>query len=139
MAFCKSLESKNTMILHCKFSNTTRMHSSRMRTGRTLTLFRSLLFPGGGLPAQGGCTCQGGVYLPGGCTCPGEGVPARGVYLPRGECTCQGDVPATCQGGVLAQGVPAWEGGVPAWGVVDLPGGAWSGTPPVNRMNDRQV
>ena len=61
---------------------TTRMHSSRMRTGRSLTVFRGLLLPGGctylvggeGVPAWSrGCTCLvggRGVYLPGlgGCT-----------------------------------------------------------------------
>ena len=72
----------------------TRMHSSRMRTARSLTVSRS--------------TCQG-VYLPGGtcsgeCTCPGVYLPGRlpawgvctcpGVYLPWGYllvgCTCPG-------------------------------------------------
>ena len=77
------------------------MHSSRMRTGRSLTVFRSLQ-PGGGtclggyLPGgEGGGTCpggylpggvpaQGGWYLPGGGTCPGGVVPAGGGYLPGG-------------------------------------------------------
>ena len=60
-----------------------------MRTGRSLTVFRSLLPPGGGgewlyLPGPGG------VYLVQG------GVPGLGVYLsgPRGE------VPAWSQRGV---------------------------------------
>ena len=62
----------------------TRMHSSRMRTARLLTVSQHALpggVPAGGVPAQGRCTCQwgvpaqGGVYLPGGCTCPGV-VPA---------------------------------------------------------------
>ena len=111
----------------------TRMHSSRMRTGRLLTVFRGLLFPGECtcqrgdvyLP-EGGCTCRG-VYLPGGCTCQG-GVPARGVYLPGGVPgggTCQGGCTCprgcTCQRGVPARGVylpggylPGL-GGVPTW------------------------
>ena len=75
----------------------TRMHSSRMRTSRALTVFwggvylpEGVYLPGGwGVPARGGCTCRGvylpggvylpeGGYLPGGCTC------QRGVYLPGG-------------------------------------------------------
>ena len=75
------------------FNVVTRMHSSRMRTGRSLTVFRSLLLPGEKgvyLPGPGGvCTC----LVPGGCTwsrgCVPDwsrgGVPAwsRGcVYLP---------------------------------------------------------
>ena len=60
----------------------TRMHSSRMHTGRSLTVFRSLLIPGGG----GTCLVQGG-YLPGpggGGTCLVGGVVylAQGGYLP---------------------------------------------------------
>ena len=68
--------------LNCIFSNSTakgrkilytRMHSSRMRTGRTLTVFRSLLFRGegsgpGGVPAwSGGGLVPGGTYLVWGC------------------------------------------------------------------------
>ena len=55
------------------------MHSSRMRTGRSLTVFRSLQ------PGEGGVPGPRGVYLvPGGV--PGlGGVPGpRGVYLVRG-------------------------------------------------------
>ena len=108
----------------CKIISKTRMHSSRMRTGRSLTVFRGLLVLGGvylpewGVPARGvylpgrGCTCQRGV----GCTCQG-GVPAWGVYLPRGVpgrgCTCWG---GTCQRGhrVPARGGCTCPGGVPA-------------------------
>ena len=76
----------------------TRMHSSRIRTARSLTM--------GGVPARevylprgvylpGGCTCPvWGVYLPGGCTC-------QGVYLPGG-CICLG-------GGYLPRySLPLW-------------------------------
>ena len=70
----------------------TRMHSSRMRTGRSLTVFQSLLFRGG--------------------------VSGRGGVLSRG---------------VLVRG---------GWWLV-REGGGVSGlvrySPPVNRMNDRQV
>ena len=53
----------------------TRMHSSRKRTGRSLTVFRSLQPGGGGVPGPGGGVylVPGGVYLVGG-----------GVYLVRG-------------------------------------------------------
>ena len=73
------------------YKDTTRMHSSRVGTARLLTVSQHAV----GVPAWG-------VYLPrGGCTCPG-GVPAwERVYLP-------GDVPAwgfTCLG-VYLPGVP---------------------------------
>ena len=76
------------------------MHSSRMRTGRSLTIFQGLLFPGGGCTCLegggGGCTC-----LEGGCTCLEGGVPAwrGGVPAWRGGCTC-------LEGGVPARGGP---------------------------------
>ena len=53
------------------------MHSSRMRTGRALTVFR------GGVPARGVYLLEG-VYLPRGS------VPAQGVYLTGGGCTWPG-------------------------------------------------
>ena len=60
----------------------TRIHSSRMRTARLLTVSQHALMwgvylPKGDVPAQGGVPAQG-VYLPRvkGCTCP-QG------YLPR--------------------------------------------------------
>ena len=132
----------------------TRLHSSGMHTAHLLTvsqhaLRRGCTCTGGGVkgvPAQGGCTCPGG-YLPGrscvylprggggvvyllGVYLP-EGVPAQGLYLPGGGCTCQkGGVPAsrevylpvgrcTCQGvylsgvylpGVYLRSVPASRG-----------------------------
>ena len=72
------------------------MHSSRMRTGRALTVFRSLLLPGGGCLLWMG-VCSGGGYLPG-----SEGVPAWswGVSGPGGG-TCL--VP---RGGVPGQVLP---------------------------------
>ena len=72
------------------------MHSSRMRTGRTLTVFRSLLFPGG-------CLFRGGTCLvPGGC------VWSRGVYLPgRGGVWSRG---GTC---LVLGGECAWSGTPP--------------------------
>ena len=83
----------------------TRMHSRRMPTGRSLTVFWSLLLggcllPGGCLP-PGVCVCSGGCLPPGGCL-------FRGCLLPRG-CLLQAGV---CSGGCLLQG----------WGV-SAPGG----------------
>ena len=90
------------------------MHSSRMRTGRSLSLFRE-----GGV-----CTWSvGGVYLvPGGCTW------SRGVYLVRG--------------GVPGPGGCAWSGGVylvPGGGGsarYTPPGPDQVHPPPVNRITD---
>ena len=80
-------------------ATTTRMHSSRMRTGRSLTVCRSLLPGGGGgmhaswgvcmlwgglhvsgrvHASWGGACFLGGCMLPGGCVLPG------GCMLPRG-------------------------------------------------------
>ena len=62
----------------------TRMHSSRMRTGCSLTVCHSLL-PGGGICSRGGvCSggvCSWGVSAPGGCLLPG------GVYSQGGVCS----------------------------------------------------
>ena len=104
------------------FCSKTRMHSSRMRTGRTWTVFQSLLF-------GGGVTCLvGGGYLPG----PGRGVWSWGVSGPGGY--------LTGLGGCLVRGVPSWsQGGVPTWSQGGVP--TWSRgvpgqvlPPPVNRM-----
>ena len=95
------------------------MHSSGMRTARLLTASQ-----------------QGTV---------GMGIPAWGVYLPRGVYLPGG----TCPGGVPAKGGPAWGvyptggytclGGVPAWG--DLPRGCscQGGTCPSTPLVDRQT
>ena len=73
------------------------MHSSRMRTGRSLTVCQCLL-PGGGVCSWGcllwegvcsrGClplggVCSGGVSAPRGCLLLG-GVCSGGVSAPRG-------------------------------------------------------
>ena len=78
------------------------MHSSRMRTGRTLTVFRSLLFRG-----EGTCLVRGGFWSWGG----------GGVWS-------WGGVPAWSKGGVclVLGGVPAWSGGMSGPGGVYLPG-----------------
>ena len=89
-------------------SSKTRMHSSRMRTGRSLIVCRSLLR--GGVSSWGGCllwlvSASGGVSTPGGrgwgCLLWGVSAPA-GVSAPGGVCSggClfQGGV---CSGGCL--------------------------------------
>ena len=59
------------------------MHSSRMRTGRSLTVCRSLL-PGGCLLRGGWCLLLGGVSAPGGSVPGGGGHPSmhRGRHPP---------------------------------------------------------
>ena len=88
------------------------MHSSRMRTARSLTVSPHMLSAGGAVPGLGGVYLVGGG-LPGprGCTWSG------GVYLVPGE---------AC----LVQGGCTWsrgEGDVPGpgvgWGVYLVPGG----------------
>ena len=92
----------------------------------------------GGVPAQWGVPARG-VYLPGGVPCQWD-VPAWGVYLPRGcncqGCTCQG---GTCLGGVPARGVYLPKGGIPAWGGVYLPRRVPAQVLPPREQNDRQV
>ena len=60
----------NTLLAVSNCTITTRMHSSRMRTGRSLTVCRSQL--------PGGCLLWGGVCSWGGVSAP------RGVSVPRG-------------------------------------------------------
>ena len=80
----------------------TRMHSSRMRTGRSLSVFPSLMLPGGG-----GSPCRGGL-LPG-------GILHAGVV---------------CSGGSAPGGCLVWEG-VSGPGGFSMPGGSpcWGGSP----------
>ena len=136
------------------FIHLTRMHSSRMRTGRSLTVWRrGGLLAGGGSPCWGGSPCKGGLSLPGGALLArGVGspwwgsLPARGVSLLGGS-PCWGvSLPgeSPCQGGSPCQGVSL----VGCWGV-SLPGGfsllgglldrgfSLLETPPVNRMINR--
>ena len=108
----------------------TRMHSSRMRTARSLTVSPSML-------CIGGCTWSQGVCVPGpgGCTCSQGGTLYGGwggVYL------VLGGVPGP--GGVcLVLGVCAWSRGVNlvprgvylVWGGCTWSwGGVGPGTPP---------
>ena len=118
----------------------TRIHSSRMRTGRSLTVCCSLLPGGGGfsLVPGGGSTCRGGFSLVGG------GSPWGGSPWSRGGSPWSGGgvLPA---GGVLLGpgGVFSLPGGVlPAggvclvWGGVCLVRGGSPETPPVYRITD---
>ena len=81
------------------------MHSSRMRTARSLTTSHSICWgcvcPGGGVCVPRGCACPGG----GGCVCLGGNVCPGGVYaggMPGGH---------ACPVGVCARGVHA-QGGI---------------------------
>ena len=101
----------------------TRMHSSRMRTGRSLTVCRSLLpgrcvsVPGGGVWSPGRCLILVGVW--------------SGVSVPRGGGVCPGEA-CLPPGGCLLLGVR-----VCLWGVV-VSQHALRQTPPppVNRMTN---
>ena len=93
----------------CFNVNITRMHSSRMPTGRSLTVCCRLL-PGGGV-----CLVPGGV-LPDGGVLPGPGGSA---WSQGGFC-------------LVRAGVSAWSQG----GVCLVPGGGSLETPPVNRITD---
>ena len=103
----------------------TRMHSSMMPTGHSLTICRSLLPERGWVSASGGGgVCSGGVCSQGsGGVCSGEcllleGVCSWGVSAPRG---------CLLQGGLLLGGL--------------LPGGSvHAGIPdPLCEQNDKQV
>ena len=123
------------------------MHSSRMRTGRSLTICQSLLPGGVSAPGGGGClfpggvcsggVCSGGCLLPGGVCSGGSalggGVCSRGGLSAPGECLLWG-VSAL---GVSAPGVSALRGRrCLLWGVVSQH--ALRQTPPCEQ-NDKQV
>ena len=67
------------------------MHSSRMRTGRSLSVFRGVYLVAGGVPGprgvpgSGGCTWSQGVYL-----IPGVYLVLGGALGPRGVCLVLG-------------------------------------------------
>ena len=83
----------------------TRLHSSRMRTARTLTVSPSMLW-------SGGCTWSRGVYL-----VPG-GVPGWGVYLVWGGVP---DLGGFCSRGCTwSKGGSALGGDLVLWGVSAL-------------------
>ena len=108
------------IIYNCPLKLLTRMHSSRMRTGRSLTVCRSLL-PGGGVSAPGGCLLPRGCLLLGGMwslLLGGWCVWSGGCMVP--EVWSWGGV--WSQGGLL-RGVSGpggvwWQGGVCSQGVI---------------------
>ena len=114
-----------------------RMHSSRMRTGRSLTVCRSLLpgdvcSGGRGCLLPGGGLLQGGL-LPGGCLLLGEGCLLPGGCL-LGGCLLQGvsalgDGGVCSQGGVCSWGVSAPRGWVSALGGCGIPACTEADTP----------
>ena len=111
----------------------TRMHSSRMCTGRSLTVYRSLLR---GVSALGGVSSGGVCLLLGGGICSREVSPPRGCLLPGGACSwgggiCSWEVSAVGGGDCLL-----WGEGVSAPGV-SAPRGGEADTP--CEQNDGQV
>ena len=94
------------------------MHSSRMRTGHSLTVCWCLL-PRGGVSAPGGMSAPGGVSAPGGCLLRGVG----GVCS-RGVSALGGLLLGVCSGGCLLPG-SVCSGGV--WSRGSGPGGVCSG------------
>ena len=124
----------------------TRMHSSRMRTARSLTVSPSMLCSRGGGVCSGGSVCSRGGVCSGGCLLPGECLLLGGWLLPGG--VCSGRVGVSAPRGCLL-----WEGGgcllwgclllgrCLLWGVcsggVWYPSMHWGRHPPVNRMTDR--
>ena len=93
--------SKRPVSLHYNI-NKKRMHSSRMRTGRSLTVCWRLL--PGGVSAPGGFCLPGGVWSGG--VSAHRGVCSWGVSAPGGSVCPGGSAP----GGVCSGGI--WSGGV---------------------------
>ena len=82
------------------------MHSSRMRTGRSLTVCCSLL-PGGGSPWSRG----GSAWSRGGSPWSREGLPGLGGVLPGlGGSAWSGEGGSAWSGGVLLGPRGAWGG-----------------------------
>ena len=93
------------------------MHSSRMRTGSSLTVCQSLL-PGGVCSRWGVSAPSGGVSAPGGGVCSGDVCSWWGVYAPRGCLRWGVSAPGgVCSRGCLLQGVCLLWGGVCSEGV----------------------
>ena len=151
-----------TIVLY-KYSST-RMHSSRMRTGRSLTVCRSLLQGGVSAPGRGclllggsapggsaprGVCSLGGVWSRGVCS---RGVsPPRGVWSQGGVCSWGSDLGGACsQGGgcLLPGGVWSWGGHLILGGVCSRGCLLWGGgiptcteadTPPPRGQNHRRL
>ena len=116
------------------------MHSSRMRTGRSLTVCREV--GGGGSPSwgvslAGGCLLAGGL-LPRGCLLGGVSFSGEGGLLGGGVSLAGGSPWQGC----LLGGV-SFPGGASLGGLLHRGGGSPSGgwvslrqTPPVDRITD---
>ena len=136
--------------LGSKKHDTTRMHSSRMRTVRSSgRISGGVPGPGGvylvrgGVPGRGcllwgdlvpgGCTWSKGGCLLWGCTWSQGGVPGPG------GCTWSGGVPSpggcTWSGGVPGPGVYLALGGCAPGGVCSSGGCTWSGNPPCGQTD----
>ena len=126
-----------------------RLHSSRMRTARALTVSPSMLCAGGCL-LRGVCSQGGGVSALGGSApergCLLWGVSTPGVCSGRvsalgGICSWGVSAPGGCLGGVCSRGCLLL-GGVCSWGMLSAPRGVpgprgctWSGTPPCGQTH----
>ena len=133
--FSRMLSLKNRLLITCY----TRMHSSRMRTGRSLTVCCSLLRGEGGSSLAGGgvCLVWGGSPWSGGGVLLGPG----GVFLGPGGVSAwsQGGF-SLVRGGSPCRGVSAWSRGgdfslVPG-GCLPGPRGVLRRPPPVYRITD---
>ena len=132
---CMQVKIKNNIsYVHVKKDIDTRLHSSRMRTARTLTVSPSMLCSGGvpgpgvylvpgslgvylvlgGVPGPGGCTWSGGCVCllwgvpgPGGCTWSPGGVPGPGGVSALRGCTWSGGMYLVPGGSAPGEGVSA--------------------------------
>ena len=98
-----------TSFIRSEITHWTRLHSSRMRTARALTVSHSMLARGGSVCSGGECLLQGGLSALGGCVC-SRGVSALGGGLLPGRGVCSGGSPprgCLLTGGVSAPGVSA--------------------------------
>ena len=111
------------------------MHSSRMRTGRSLTVCRESASGGVCVCSGEVCVCLGGVSAPGGMSAPG-GVSAPGGL---GGCSSGVSAPGGCLlWGMSARGVVCSRGWSALGGVCGIPACTEADTPP-REQNDRQV
>ena len=117
VSICHTQRNTLSTIQDCIMMSLTRMHSSRMRTGRSLTVCRSLLPRGGVVCSQGVCLLQG-VSALGGGVCSWRGVLLQGVSAPGGCLLLEGvfALGGVCSGGCLLPG------DVCSWGVSALGG-----------------
>ena len=111
----------------------TTMHSSRMRTGRSLTICCSL--PPRGVSGPGG-SLVGGVSAPRGVCSGGGGLLPGGGCLLQGGCVCSG---GSARGGVSAPGGCLLPGGLLEGGCIPACTEADTLPPPVDRILDTRL